>query len=481
MKPNCSGTHATFQEHVRMSLCEYYPELKSLSQDHLMTIEKFLNLDLSQVDQIMESRYSVFGPMPRLPSSMLRSYLLSIDVGVTSITKWVRELKTNPFYAILSGFSPSDTPGVGTFYDFFHRLWNGSDANLNPHIKPVKKPVHKPDKKGGKAAPATRKTVKDVLLELQEQVFHINDELYGCLFNIYKSVFLDVSVSHGLVNPEDLTLAGDGTPVQVSARQRFHKVCDCSENGIRNCDCDRYYSQPDCDIGWDSSREYFYCGYDLYILTDAHSTSDLPIFPLLNPASMHDSLGFLHAFFRMKAFLPQARISNLLLDCAHDAMPLYQYCLDHGISPFIDLNGDGTICPDDITLDKDGRPICPAGLKMIRDGAEKDRKRIKFRCPRSWKGHPCSCNVPCSDKEYGRVVHLYTSDNPRMINIPPRGSKQWKEIYKRRTSSERTNKRIKNDFQLENGRHRSSRMWYCRLYCIMMLQHLNAWDLQMAS
>ena len=39
----------------------------------------------------------------------------------------------------------------------------------------------------------------------------------------------------------------------------------------------------------------------------------------------------------------------------------------------------------------------------------------------------------------------------------------------------------KYDFLLENGRHRSSKMWYCRLYNIMMLQHLDAWDLPFES
>ena len=38
-------------------------------------------------------------------------------------------------------------------------------------------------------------------------------------------------------------------------------------------------------------------------------------------------------------------------------------------------------------------------------------------------------------------------------------------------------KREKLDFKLEDGRHRSTKMWYCRLYHILMLQHLDAWDL----
>ena len=38
-------------------------------------------------------------------------------------------------------------------------------------------------------------------------------------------------------------------------------------------------------------------------------------------------------------------------------------------------------------------------------------------------------------------------------------------------------KREKLDFKLEDGRHRSTKMWYCRLYHILMLQYLDAWDL----
>lgn len=34
---------------------------------------------------------------------------------------------------------------------------------------------------------------------------------------------------------------------------------------------------------------------------------------------------------------------------------------------------------------------------------------------------------------------------------------------------------MENDFNLESVHHRCSKMWYCHLYAIMMLQHLVAW------
>ena len=106
--------------------------------------------------------------------------------------------------------------------------------------------------------------------------------------------------------------------------------------------------------------------------------------------------------------------------------------------------------------------------------------RMKFKCPKiSHTGGCISCTYenPCSNAKYGRTIHLVLKDNPRLFNNPPRSSKEWKPEYNARTSAERSNKREKLDFKLEDGRHRSTKMWYCRLYLILMLQHLDAWNL----
>ena len=311
----------------------------------------------------MTDKYSKFGPAPRTPSCMQRSYLLSIDFKVTSLTEWAAQLKMNPLYAILSGFEPGNTPGVGTFYDFINRLWDSDDDHMSPHIHPLKTKVKKPETKGTKADSLEKVTVADLLPTVLEHTdFKLDEQPYSSLFAIYQKEFLDVSVSTGLIHSDALALAGDGTPVVTSHKERKKRICKCKENGITDCKCDRYFSQPDCDIGWDSSRDCYYHGYDLYMLVD--SQSDLPVFPHFCCASKHDSHGFLHAFFRMKSFLPDYTVSKVLLDSAHDAVPYYQYF-----------------------------------------------------------------------------------------------------------------KREKLDFKLEDGRHRSTKMWYCRLYHILMLQHLDAWDL----
>ena len=485
MLPVNSGGHAAYQNFVTENLRKYYPNPDSIPRSTWDIIERFWALDLSFTDDLLRSKYSVFGPKPRTPSCMQRSYLLSIDFKVYSLTDWAAQLKINPLYAILSGFDFGDTPGVGTLYDFLNRLWDSDSDNLSSHEHPVKKKkVKMPKRKGLKAESIESVSVEQLLKQLENSTFSIDDQPYASLFHIYHQEFLCQSVQKGLIDTNSLAIAGDGTPFVTSARERKHRVCDCANNGISDCDCNRYFSQPDCDIGWDSSRDCFYHGYDLYMLVAANSESDLPLFPLLNPASKHDSHGFLEAYFRMKSFLPDYHVNKWILDAAHDAMPYYTYCRKHNIQPFIDLNekrGIKVKYKDDFTIGKDGIPVCKAGRKMHCDGSEPSKARLKYRCPLASRKYGCSCEHPCSDSKYGRTVHLALKDNPRLINFPPRNSKEWKTEYNARTSAERSNKREKIDFKLESGRHRSTKMWYCRLYHILMLQHLDAWDLPYES
>jgi len=483
MLPVNPGGHAAYQDHVVTHLRKYYPDVSSLPRSTWEIIERFFLTDLSNTDLIMKNRYSVFGPEPRLPSCMLRSYQLSLEFKITSITDWVAALQSCPLYAVASGFEFGDTPGIGTFYDFFDRLWMSDDDNFSPHIHQQKQKVKKPSAKGAKAKPVEKTAIHELIQE-----FSINpistEQPFSLLFKLYRKQFLNVSVEKGLINPQNLSVSGDGTPFYTASLERKHRICDCFSKGIKDCDCDRYYSQPDCDIGWDSSRSCFYSGYDLYTLVSSDSESDLPIFPLLHPASRHDSHAFIYSFFTMKAFLHDYHVGKLLLDSAHDAMPIYEYCRKKSIVPFIDLNekrGIKVKYKNDFTIGKDGVPVCLAGRRMHHDGSEKSKHRLKFRCPRISRKFGCSCANPCSDSKFGRTVHVQTKDNPRLFNIPSRDSVQWKYEYNARTSSERSNKRQKIDFLLENGRHRSSKMWYCRLYCISMLQHLDAWDLPFES
>ena len=145
LKPVNVGGYAAYQNRVLTQLRKYYPDADtSLDASTWEIMESFWTLDLSPVDLIMQDRYSPFGPEPRLPSDMLRSYLLSLKFKVTSVTTWTSCLKQNFLYAILSGFPVGDTPGIGTFYDFFDRLWLSDKDNISDPLHPPKQKPRKP-------------------------------------------------------------------------------------------------------------------------------------------------------------------------------------------------------------------------------------------------------------------------------------------------------------------------------------------------
>ena len=387
MKPVNVGGHSAYQERVLTQLHKYYPNAaSSLPSSTWLILDKFWNLDLSKVDELMHDRYSSFGPEPRLPSDMLRAILVSVEFKIASYTRLAADLKENPLHAIISGFSVGDTPGVGTFYDFHKRLWISSDKNLSNAIHPPKQKPQKPNGREEKAAPVEKVTVEDLFRKFEQDP---PSDMAPCsrLWEIFNTFFLQHSVQLELISLKELSLAGDGTPVYTSAQERKTRICGCLENGIRDCSCNRIYHQPDCDIGWDSHRSCFYFGYDLYMLTASDSINDLPVFPFLSPASRHDSHGFLYAWFSMKQMLPEAEVKKLLLDSAHDAMPYYDYCKANNITPFIDLNwkcGRPPVYKDDITIGEDGIPMCPQGFPMKQAAVEPKKGRIKYRCSRIW-------------------------------------------------------------------------------------------------
>ena len=92
MLPVNSGGHTAYQDFLLVNLRKHYPVPDSISPSTWDIIDRFWNLDLSFTDEFMRDKYSVFGPKPRTPSCMQRSYLLSIDFKVYSLTDRVASL-----------------------------------------------------------------------------------------------------------------------------------------------------------------------------------------------------------------------------------------------------------------------------------------------------------------------------------------------------------------------------------------------------
>ena len=93
-------------------------------------------LDLAPARPVLERCYAdkPRGGERRDPIVMLRGLLLALLVGQTSINQWVRDLRASRVLRILTGLAPDETvPGVGTFYDFLHRLHDGPHRRYCEH------------------------------------------------------------------------------------------------------------------------------------------------------------------------------------------------------------------------------------------------------------------------------------------------------------------------------------------------------------
>lgn len=110
--------HDSYQDFVLSQLRQHFDGILVIVNKDWPLITKLWMTDLSSITTFLHDLYSAKGPTPRDPASMLRSYLLFLmirpEIGVT---EWINELHRVPLYAILSGFTPLDIPGVGTFYD----------------------------------------------------------------------------------------------------------------------------------------------------------------------------------------------------------------------------------------------------------------------------------------------------------------------------------------------------------------------------
>jgi len=243
-------------------------------------------------------------------------------------------------HAILCGFAPDDIPGVGTFYDFFRRLWPAVDKNLKPKKQPKRKGKAKKGKKKGEKAPTT---TPGRVKRLVEWMIRHTDKKTALpadrLFDFFQSQILAVSAKLGLLGDVSaLSAAGDGTPVVTSAYPRSKPTCDCRARGIADCNHHRLYSQPDCNSGWDSSRERYFNGYHLYMISAADSKHDLPLYPRLQPASRHDAISLVMSTVEFKQRFTLGTVDKMLLDAAHDAESIYLLLAHQGMEPFIDLN-----------------------------------------------------------------------------------------------------------------------------------------------
>jgi hypothetical protein len=427
-------------------------------------------LDLDELLSILRPYYSDIGRPSAPAPDILRSLALMVHFKDESIDAWVGRLRSDDLLAVICGFAPGQVPGVATFYAFQDRFWPGRQLY---HIRKAKKKRKEKPAKGEKLPLKNPGVVKRIVKRLLAgRTFNCKEE--NVLHQILAISVVRPSLDLGLLgDPGSMTIAGDGSPYEGGGSPYGKKICLCQEK----CDCERRFSDPEADWGWDSSHNIWFYGYTGYDITAAGSKHDLPIYIGMGQASRHDSIMGLRCLDEVRRLYPDLAFTRFLADSAHDAYPYYELLNFWQIEPFIDLNkrrasgsGDGP------KVDDLGVPICASGERMVNWGYCKDRCRIKWRCPLACgRVKECSCKDACSSSSYGRVIYTKVDTDPRLFTRTVRGSQAWNDAYKRRTTCERSIKRKKIDYRMKHTRMRSKRRRLWQLTLGAVNQHLDAW------
>ena len=409
---------------------------------------KMNHLDLDNVIEDFIPLFSSTGRPSHQQPELFRSFLLMSHFKYASIDEWVAYASSSNIICALVGVEPFRFPGASTHRDFIHRLWQTEKPNR------LKKRKTKSSKKHGKnKIPPKNPGIVHYLVEkaLSGQVFQDIPE--RILQTIFMKTAVIPSISLGLINDIDkLIVSADGTCISSNASPYGHKVCKCKGK----CLCNKSFADPLAKWGWDSYHERYFYGYTAYLLS-VHNKElklDLPIYIKFVEAQRSDSVTLIpalaHARYLYKEILT---IDSIVADAIHDNYPTYRLLDQWNIKPFIPLNdrSDNKLQPKGTFLSQEGVPVCADGHNMTYWGYEAKKSRCKYRCPliASNKVTYCPYDTNCNKTLYGKIVYVRRASNLRLITPVPRGSKQWKDIYKQRTASERVNNRILTDYQLE--------------------------------
>ena len=453
-----SDDYMKFQRREKSRLT--YSDFQRLHEDKTFKFAK-KKMRLLEPERIREPLVSCYAPKMGRPAIdpiyIIRSFLLMLIFGYTSIDKWVRAVKADILLQYLIG--TWNVPSISAHYDFINRV---------THTNPTFTELY-PKNKNSRF---TKAKIRELQLKAGEKWVNFDDGDTFSLAKKYKdnadcdkhrpSRTLENIFNLLVVQPSmekfingDFILSGDGTALHIHSNLFGHHV----ENPVDDDHAQRY-TAPTADCGWDSDLGVWYFGFTLFTIS-YHSKEtgiDVPMFITLRTASQHDALTTISATAQMLDVNPSLLPKYICFDSASDAAHIHRFLRLRGMIPIIDWNPRHSSSKNpydecNITntkISKNGIPVCARGDEMCRDGYDYSKMATKFRCPLvCGRVHSCQFAETCSPSSYGRVVKIFDKTNYKLFGPVPHNSEEWKEIYKNRTSTERINKRILKDYKLE--------------------------------
>ena len=274
------ASHTQYQNFVETFLEKFFiqnnQQITLFERSSIIT--KIWSTNLTGIVPLIQSTYSKSnqGAPPKDAVALLRSLIIMAYCKETSISSWIKTLRSEPFYAILSGFIPAcyspfkaegiladQIPGIGTFYDFMDRLIHKDKILYKSKLRKFKRKPTKKQKKNQKMNNSKSGVVERLVKRiLKYDNSKLSDRIESKMNNILKELFVIPSLSMCILgDPSKLNIAGDGTCMPTQASPYGKKVCDCKLKPGEHCACYRKFTDPSASWGWDSFNEHYYYGH----------------------------------------------------------------------------------------------------------------------------------------------------------------------------------------------------------------------------
>lgn len=443
-------------------------------------LSKLYILNLDPLKSLMSSYYSHTGAPAKNQPEIIRSFILMSELSCYSISEWFEKLKSSDLLCCMIGLPLEEIPNVGSYYDLINRVWLANpeiEYELNHTLHNFKRKPSKKLEKNKKLPPRHPGIIKKLVdLALEGKTFESRPEIL--MQQIFSKIGVEPAANEGIYgDTEKLNISGDGTCINSGGSSFGKKECTCKDKGNYNCDCKRRFSDPDARWGWDSYHGVWYYGHTAYILSvyNPDLKSDIPLYLRMVQAPRYDGVSAIVTLAEAKKLYPKFTFTSFCGDGAHDNYATYELLHKWHMQAFIPLNEtnkDKYKYPPHINVNSKGIPICIGNHTMVNWGYNPNRCRIKYRCPLVLgKIDSCNCKDQCSPSPYGRVIYIKTNWDLRLFTEVPRGSNKWKIHMNTRTTSERVNKRLLNDYSLEQSHTRGKKrtFWWSVIHSINIL------------
>ncbi len=364
-------------------------------QDQLAELAYAFDLLQDQPIIFILKQYRWTGRQGYSLSALWRSYVASFILNLPHTNALIRTLQDSPDLRTVCGFT-NQLPHRTTFNRFIQRLSNHNEL-------------------------------------VEKCLASVTEELRKMLPNLGKDVAIDATAVRTHSNPNKRKGASDPE----------------ASWGVKHSTRSKNKEQT----------EYFF-GYKLHMAADANH--GIPLGQLVTTGKRNDSPVMPQLLDHTREIHPWVQPNSIIADRGYDATSNYLHVYRMGAMPIIHIRtrrrNESTKKPETLhqgIFTSEGFPTC-VGMEAMQYVETNEKGHHLFRC------RPQGCHL--KDSYAGGIPHCKNeywqdpAENIRLFGVIPRYSQQWKNLYAKRQTIERTFKSMKESRRLEQHCVRGMRM-----------------------